>query len=117
MRVSHYMRARGRSPPHLCQLAPPLRRCLEWCAGLRSLSRRATGEAMLGEEPVSRRLVAIVAAKVVGYTSGARSRPRETACSSNSRMAADEEGTPARLKSRRLGLIHPEIALRPIAAG
>jgi class 3 adenylate cyclase len=73
-----------------------------WSAAPCSLSRRATGEARLGGEAVSRRLAAIVAADVAGYSR---------------LMAADEEGTRTRLKSRRHGLIDPKIARQPIAAG
>ena len=63
----------------------------------RSLSRRARpGEGMLSGEAVSRRLAAILAADVAGY----------------SRLVeADEEGTLARLKSLRRDLIDPKIAL------
>ncbi len=59
-------------------------------------ARAGGGEAMLSGEAVSRRLAAILAADVAGY-----SRLMET----------DEEGTLARLKSLRRDLIDPKIAL------
>ncbi len=60
------------------------------------LEARAGGEAVLSREAVSRRLAAILAADVAGY----------------SRLVeADEEGTLARLKSLRRDLIDPKIAL------
>jgi hypothetical protein len=76
---------------------------LAWFAALRSLTRRATGEAMLGGVAFLRRLAAIGAVDVPGYL-----RPVE----------ADRGGTLARLeslrldlKSLRLDLIDPKIAL------
>jgi adenylate cyclase len=56
----------------------------------------AGGETVLSEEAVSRRLAAILAADVVGYSR---------------LMEADEEGTLARLKRLRRDLIDPKIAL------
>jgi hypothetical protein len=70
---------------------------LAWFAALRSLSRRATGEAMLGGEAVLTRLAAIVAADVPGYL-----RPVE----------ADRKGPFARPTSLRHDLIDPKIALQ-----
>jgi hypothetical protein len=69
---------------------------LAWFAALRSLTRRATGEAMLGGVAFLRRLAAIGAVDVPGYL-----RPVE----------ADREGTLARLERLRLDLIDPKIAL------
>ncbi len=60
------------------------------------LEARAGGEAVLSGGAVSRRLAAILAADVVGYSR---------------LMEADEEGTLARLKSLRRDLIDPKIAL------
>jgi len=60
------------------------------------LEARARGEVMLSGEAVSRRLAAILAADVEGYSR---------------LMEADEEGTLARLKSLRRDLIDPKIAL------
>jgi adenylate cyclase len=60
------------------------------------LEARAGGEAMLSGEAVSRRLAAVLAADVEGYSR---------------LMEADEEGTFARLKSLRRNLIDPNIAL------
>jgi adenylate cyclase len=60
------------------------------------LEARAGGEAMLSGEAVSRRLAAVLAADVDGYSR---------------LMEADEEGTFARLKSLRRNLIDPNIAL------
>jgi adenylate cyclase len=68
-----------------------------WSAAPRSLSRRApAGEAMLSGEAASRRLAAILAADVAGYSRV---------------MEADQEGTLARLKSLRRDLIDPKVAL------
>ena len=61
------------------------------------IEARATGEAMLGGEAVSRRLTAIIAADVAGYWR---------------LMEAHEEETLARLRSLRHDLIDPKIALR-----
>jgi len=61
------------------------------------IEARATGEAMLGGEAVSRRLAAIIAADGAGYSR---------------LMEADEEGTLARLRSLRHDLIDPKIALQ-----
>jgi hypothetical protein len=69
---------------------------LAWFAALRSLSRRASGEAMLGGVAVLRRLAAIGAADVPSY-----SRPKE----------ADREGTLTRLRRLRHDPIDPKIAL------
>jgi adenylate cyclase len=68
---------------------------LAWSAGPLALGARATGEAMLGGEAVSRRLAAIV----VAY-----SRLTEV----------DEEGTLAQLKSLRHDLIDPRTALHKV---
>jgi class 3 adenylate cyclase len=56
----------------------------------------ATGEAILSAEAVSRRLVAIIAADVAGYSR---------------LMEAEEEGTLARLRSLRHDLIDPKVTL------
>ena len=56
------------------------------------IEARATGEAILGAETVSRRLAAIIAADVAGYSR---------------LMEADEEETLARLGSLRHHLIDP----------
>jgi class 3 adenylate cyclase len=56
------------------------------------IEARATGEATLGAETVSRRLAAIIAADVAGYSR---------------LMEADEEETLARLRSLRHDLIDP----------
>jgi class 3 adenylate cyclase len=56
------------------------------------IEARATGEAILGAETVSRRLTAIIAADVAGYSRF---------------MEADEEETLARLRSLRHDLIDP----------
>ena len=56
------------------------------------IEARATGEAILGAETVSRRLAAIIAAEVAGYSRF---------------MEADEEETLARLRSLRRDLIDP----------
>ncbi len=58
---------------------------------------RAGGEAMLSGEAVSRRLAAILAADIAGYSR---------------LIEADEEGTLARLRSLRRDLIDPKIAIR-----
>ena len=64
---------------------------------MRSAAPRSFGgEAVLSEEAISRRLAAILAADVAGYSR---------------LMEADEEGTLARLKSLRRDLIDPKIAL------
>ena len=60
------------------------------------IEARASGEAMLGGEAVSRQLAAIIAADVSGYSR---------------LMEVDEEGTLARLRSLRRDLIDPKIAL------
>lgn len=56
------------------------------------IETRATGEAILGAETVSRRLAAIIAADIAGYSR---------------LMEADDEETLARLRSLRHGLIDP----------
>jgi adenylate cyclase len=63
---------------------------------VRPLEARATGEALLGGEAVSRRLAAIVGADVAG-------------CSRL--MAADQQGTLGRLKGLRHDLIDLKIRL------
>jgi adenylate cyclase len=60
------------------------------------IEARGIGEATLGGEAVSRRLVAIIAAHVAGYSR---------------LMEAEEEETPARLRSLRHDLIDPKVAL------
>ncbi len=59
------------------------------------IEARATGEAILGAETVSRRLAAIIAADVAGYSR---------------LMEAGEEETLARLRSLRHDLIDPNSA-------
>jgi class 3 adenylate cyclase len=56
------------------------------------IGARAAGEAILGAETVSRRLAAIIAADVAGYSR---------------LMDADEEGALARLRNLRYDLIDP----------
>ena len=68
-----------------------------WFAELRSLWRRAAGEAMLGGEAVLRRFAAPGAADVPDHL-----RPQE----------ADREGTFARLESLRRNLSDAGIALQ-----
>jgi adenylate cyclase len=60
------------------------------------IEARATGEAILGAETVSRTLAAIIAADVAGYSRF---------------MEADEEETLARLRSLRHDLIDPKVTL------
>ena len=69
---------------------------MAWFAALRSLSRRATGEAMLGGVAVLRRLAAIGAADVPGYLR---------------LVEADRKGRLARLRSLPHDLIDPKIGL------
>ena len=67
-----------------------------WSAAPRSLSRRAPpGKRCWARRAVSRRLAAIIAADVAGYSR---------------LMEADEEETLARLRSLRHDLIDPKIA-------
>lgn len=80
---------------------------MAWFAALRSLSRRATGEAMLGGVAVLRRLAAIGVADVPSYLR---------------LVEADRKGRLARLGSLRHDLIdpktglHKERALKPTGA-
>jgi adenylate cyclase len=65
-------------------------------AGALPIEARATGEATLGWEAVSRRLVAIIGPDVAGYWR---------------LMEAEEQGTLARPRSLRHDLIDPKVTL------